>query len=108
MTPRGRKPLVLLGVLLFTSFLIAPEASPWGSAIHAYIDDHLGKSGPVRNVNEMYGGAAPDVFNYMFEQKAWMDFLYAKTHNNFMKVWKAAHLQMGQAAAFGFVSHNDV
>jgi hypothetical protein len=108
MAQRGRTPLVLLGVLLLTSLLIAPEASPWGSAIHTYIDDHLGKSRPFRNVNEMYGGAAPDVFNTMFDQKAWMDFLYGETHNNFLKLWEAAHLQLGKAAAFGFVSHNDV
>lgn len=108
MAHRGRKPLVLLGILLLTSLLIAPEASPWGSAIHVYIDDHLGKDGPLRNVNEMYGGTAPDVFNYLFDQKAWMDYLYAETHTNFMKVWQAAHLPLGKALAFGFVSHNDV
>ena len=104
----ARKPLVLLGILLLVSFLLAPDASPWGSAIHVYIADHLGKDGPLRNVNEMYGGTAPDVFNYLFDQKAWMDFLYAETHHDFMKVWRAAHLPLGKAAAFGFLSHNDV
>ena len=108
MAQRGRKSLVLLGVLFLTSLLIAPEASPWGSAVHAYIDDHLGANRPVRNANEMYGGMAPDVFNYMFDHPDRLQFLYAQTHNNFMRLWELAHRRLGRSVAFGFVSHNDV
>jgi len=108
MAKHGRKPLVLLGVLLLTSLLIAPEASPWGSAVHAYIDDHLGTNRPVRNANEMYGGMAPDVFNYLFDHPDRLQFLYAQSHNNFMRLWEVAHRRLGRSVAFGFVSHNDV
>ena len=108
MAKHGRKPLVLLGVLLLTSLLIAPDASPWGSAVHAYIDDHLGANRPVRNANEMYGGMAPDVFNYLFDHPDQLQFLYAQTHNNFMRLWEVAHRRLGRSVAFGFVSHNDV
>ena len=108
MAKHGRKPLVLLGVLLLTSLLIAPEASPWGSAVHAYIDDHLGANRPVRNANEMYGGMAPDVFNYLFDHPDQLQFLYAQSHNNFMRLWEVAHRRLGRSVAFGFVSHNDV
>jgi hypothetical protein len=108
MAKHGRQPLVLLGVLLLTSLFIAPEASPWGSAVHAYIDDHLGANRPVRNANEMYGGMAPDVFNYLFDHPDQLQFLYAQTHNNFMGLWEVAHRRLGRSVAFGFVSHNDV
>jgi hypothetical protein len=108
MAQHGRKPLGLLGVLLLTSLLIAPEASPWGSAVHAYIDDHLGANRPLRNANEMYGGMAPDVFNYLFDHPDQLQFLYAQSHNNFMRLWEVAHRRLGRSVAFGFVSHNDV
>jgi hypothetical protein len=108
MAQHGRKPLGLLGVLLLTSLLIAPEASPWGSAVHAYIDDHLGADRPVRNANEIYGGMAPDVFNYMFEHPDRLQFLYGQTHNNFLRLWDVAHRPFGRSVALGFVSHNDL
>lgn len=108
MTHRGRTPLALLGFLLLTSLLIAPDASPWGSATHAYIDDNLGADRPLRNANEIYGGMAPDVFNYMFDHPDRLQFLYAQTHTNFMRLWDVAHRPLGRSVAFGFVSHNDV
>lgn len=108
MAQHGRKPLVLLGFLLLTSLLITAEASPWGSATHAYIDDHLGANRPVRNANEIYGGMAPDVFNYMFDHPDRLQFLYVQTHNNFLRLWEVAHRRLGRSVAFGFVSHNDV
>ena len=54
--------IVILAVVLFSS-----EAFPWGWAVHTYIDDHLGTNRGLRNMNEIYGGMAPDVFNYMFD-----------------------------------------
>jgi hypothetical protein len=108
MAHRGRTPLALLGFLFLATLLIAPEASPWGSATHAYIDDHLGADRTVRNANEIYGGMAPDVFNYMFDHPDQLRFLYAQTHNNFMRLWDVAHPPLGRSVAFGFVSHNDV
>jgi hypothetical protein len=89
------------------SLLIAPEACPWGSAVHAYIDDHLGVDRPVRNANEIYGGMAPDAFNYMFDHPDQLHFLYAQSHNNFVRLWDVAQRPLGRSVAFGFVSHND-
>jgi len=93
--------------MLVGSICFAPQAFAWGSATHAYICDHLGAQGPVKNVNEMYGGMAPDVFNYLFADKALMERLYAATHyGNFMDVWKSSGTPIGRALALGFISHN--
>jgi hypothetical protein len=56
----------------------------------------------------MYGGMAPDVFNYLFDHPDQLQFLYAQSHNNFMRLWEVAHRRLGRSVAFGFVSHNDV
>jgi hypothetical protein len=57
-------------------------------------------------MHEIYGGMAPNIFNYMFDSPHLQD-LYAATHNQFMKVGNAAKLNTGKALAYGFVSHND-
>lgn len=54
-------------VVILFSALTVTQAFGWGSAVHAYIDDHLGRKGPVRNLNEIYGAMAPDVFNSFFQ-----------------------------------------
>jgi hypothetical protein len=88
-------------------FLGVGQALGWGSATHAYIDDRLGRKAPLRNLNEIYGGMAPDVFNYLFEHPDWIEYLYMETHyeHNIM-VWDKAHTSLEKAIAFGFVSHN--
>jgi hypothetical protein len=97
---------IVVGVVLVSVFTVS-QAFSWGSATHAYIDDHLGRKGPVRNLNEIYGGMAPDVFNYLFSNIAWLNYLYEKTHyNGNMLVWKKADTITEKAVAFGFVSHN--
>lgn len=94
---------------IFLALVFFPSmAFPWGSATHAYIDDRIGKKEVLKNMNEIYGGMAPDVFNYMFDNPAYMSFLSYQTHNEFMKVWKAARFVGGKALAYGFVSHNDM
>jgi len=99
----GRAVTSVVAILFISIFSVA-DVQAWNWGTHAYIDDHLGKSGPFRNMNEMYGSTAPDLFNYTFDHPE----LYAMTHNDFMKVWKAGRLPLDKASAFGFVSHNDM
>lgn len=111
-TKRSQKALLGIGIVIVAVGLMASEAFPWGWAVHTYIDDHLGTYQKLRNLNEIYGGMAPDVFNYMF---SYLPFLSEQTHgkydtreSNFMKVWDAAKGEFQKSMAFGFVSHNDL
>jgi len=111
-TKRSQKTLLGVGIVILAVVLFSSEAFPWGWAVHTYIDDHLGTDRKLRNINEIYGGMAPDVFNYMFN---YLPFLSDQTHgnfktdeNHFMKVWDAANGEFQKSLAFGFVSHNDL
>jgi len=104
---------IFIGVALITS-----TAFPWGSATHAYIDDQIGKRLGPKNKNEIYGGMAPDIFNYAFDlPQPLYDYLRAETHGvygdttddkYFMKVWNEAGWGFQENLGFGFVSHNDM
>jgi hypothetical protein len=97
---------IVIGVILVSVFTVS-QVFAWGSATHGYIDDHLGKKGPVRNLNEIYGGMAPDAFNYLFSNLNWLNYLYVETHyEDNLLVWKKADTILEKAVAFGFVSHN--
>jgi hypothetical protein len=99
---------IVIGVIL-GSLLLVNQVFAWGSATHAYIDDHLGRKGPVRNLNEIYGGMAPDVFSYLFSNLNWLDYLYYEAHYKDNRlVWKKADTKLEKAVAFGFVSHNGI
>jgi hypothetical protein len=88
-------------------FLCVTQVYGWGSATHAYIDDRLGKQGPLRNLNEIYGGIATDVFNYLFVNLDWLNYLYMETHyDHNVALWEKAETTPEKAVAFGFVSHN--
>jgi len=89
-------------------FFFSSEAFPWGWAVHAYIDDHLGKKRGLNNINEIYGGMVPDLFNYMFDNPDYLGYLSYQTHNEFMKVWMEARCGLEKSLAYGFVTHNDV
>jgi len=103
-----KKRLVGAGVFGLAFCLLVSSAYPWGSAVHAYIADHLGKKFAPQNLNEMYGLMAPDIFNYSFDLgPAGYASVYGATHYGFMKVWRAATLPLGKAQAYGFVAHND-
>jgi hypothetical protein len=109
---RSQKALLGFGIVILAVVLFSSEAFPWGWAAHTYIDDHLGTNRKLRNMNEIYGGIAPDVFNYMF---GYLPFLSNQTHgdyetgeNHFLKVWDAAKGEFKKSLAFGFVSHNDL
>lgn len=102
-----KKTLISLGVVLLTSVFFTSEAFPWGYATHAYIDDYIGKTKSSKNINEIYGGMAPDMFNYMFESPYLQDF-YIATHYDFMKIWDTSKSSLEKSLAYGFVSHNDM
>ncbi|HEX9020344.1 MAG TPA: hypothetical protein VF903_03690 [Nitrospirota bacterium] len=87
-------------------FFFAQAAFPWGWAVHAYIDEQFSTKWQIRNTNLLYGGLAPDIFNYQFNAPAL--YMHDQTHNDFMKVWDAAQSIPGKSLAFGFVSHNEV
>lgn len=94
-----------VGVLVVFIFCFTVTAYPWGSATHAFIIDQImRKAGPPRL---MYGGMAPDVFNYFFDNLALRDQLYALTHFDYMKVWNASNGPSDRPSAYGFVSHNN-
>lgn len=95
-----------LGMVVFILFLLYSEVFPWGFATHAYINDHLGKKRGLENANEIYGGMAPDVFNYLFDYPQYMVFLTEETHANFMEVWDSAGWGLQLPLAYGFVSHS--
>jgi hypothetical protein len=98
----------LFGMLGVLALLLsgAGDASAWGSGAHAWIADELGKRLPFANLNEIYGINAPDAFNYFFENPTVRGFLYEKTHEDFLPVWRRADDRLSKAAAFGFVAHN--
>ena len=81
---RMKKELMVLGII-FTLFFLTTDAFSWSAATHAYIEDHLGKKRGLDNSNEIYGGIVPDVFNYLFNYPAYLDYLYGQTHNEFLR-----------------------
>jgi uncharacterized protein YgfB (UPF0149 family) len=107
---KGKKSWTILAALVLILGLSASQAWAWGSATHTYIDDRLNRQGPgQKNLGEMYGGVAPDVFNYLFAP--YQPYLYGQTHDDFLKVWEAAgpaRSSVKRALAYGFVSHNDL
>lgn len=107
---KGKKSWTILMTLVLILGLGASQAWAWGSATHTYIDDRLNRQGlGQKNLGEMYGGVAPDLFNYLFAP--YQPYLYGQTHDNFLKVWEAAgpgRSSVNRALAYGFVSHNDL
>jgi hypothetical protein len=99
-----RTGIACLAVILVATIFCVGDVLAWNWGVHAYVDDNLGTKKIFRNLNEMYGAMAPDLFNYIFDQPN----LYLMTHNGFMQVWNAAQCPFTKAAAFGFVSHNDM
>jgi hypothetical protein len=97
-----------LGLLAFVVFgAAAPAAFGWGSATHFYMIDLIMKANGATQADELYGCMAPDVFNYMFDNPAFLGFLQDQTHQGFMKVWLARRNSQERPDAYGFVAHND-
>lgn len=105
-----RKTCVSMGVIILSMIFFTSNAFPWGSATHACIDDKIGKTLPLRNLNEIYGGMAVDTFNFYPESlvpgSAYYH-LYLQAHYNTLALWSVAQkaTELGKASAFGFVSH---
>lgn len=102
--------------------IIPMRAGAWSEATHAYIADEIGYSYGLRNMNEIYGAMAPDMFNFEFSlmsDPAMRSCVQAHTHGvvnadpsleniDFLKVWDNAGWLLDENAAFGYVCHNDV
>jgi len=107
-TNKIKKQFVTLGVSLLMLLFLSSEAIAWSAAIHAYVEDHLGRKRGLYNDDEIYGGMIPDVFNYLFDYPYYLGYLYNETHNEFLKVWNASRWGFERSFAYGFVGHNDV
>jgi hypothetical protein len=107
-TNRIKKNLMTIGVTFLMLLSLSTEAFSWSAATHAYIENQLGKKRGLENSNEIYGGIVPDVFNYLFNYPAYLDYLYGQTHEDFIKVWRTARWGLEKSLAYGFVGHNDV
>jgi 3D (Asp-Asp-Asp) domain-containing protein len=103
-----KRALISSGMICLALVFLASDAFPWGYATHAYIDDHIGENRRLINLDEIYGGMAPDIFNYMFDNPEYLGYLSYQTHNGFMNVWEKAKTKREEAFGYGFVSHNDV
>ena len=97
-----------VGLFCLAVGFFSSEAYPWGFATHAYIADHLGKTKRIQNADEIYGGVAPDCFEYLFAHPDYVGFLSDQTHEEATKLWNVSTQGLGKSLAFGFVSHNDV
>jgi hypothetical protein len=103
---KAKRMWMVLGMVVLMLVFFSSDGFPWGFATHAYINDHLGKKRDLCNASEIYGGMAPDVFNYLFDYPEYMTFLTEETHANFMKVWDSARWGFQRPLAYGFVSHS--
>jgi hypothetical protein len=103
---KAKRMWMVLGMVVLMLVFFSSEAFPWGFATHGYFSDHLGKKRVLCNASEIYGGMAPDVFNYLFDYPDYMEFLTFETHANFMKVWESARWRLQKPLAYGFVSHS--
>jgi hypothetical protein len=103
-----KKTVIAFSVVVLALFAYVSDAFSWSAATHTYIDDRLNRRGGLNNLDEIYGGIAPDVFNYLFDYPAYLGYLYYETHNDFVAPWEEAKSRRAKAFAYGFVSHNDV
>jgi len=108
-----KKAIWVLFLVCFIVGMVSSHLYPWGSATHVYIVEHMGKKFGLRNINEIYGAASPDLFNYLFGA-VYQRYLHDQTHGisgdeSFLKLWWAAKKwSLQKSLAYGFVSHNDV
>jgi len=102
------KKTLCLGLLGFAALIAAvPSAFAWGSATHFYMTDLIMKDNGAPQPDGLYGSMVPDVFNYMFDNPAFLGFLQDQTHHEFLKVWLARRNAHERPDAYGFVAHND-
>lgn len=105
-----RKALAILGLLCCVCVVMPASAFCWSQATHAYIADNLGARAGHDNLDEMWGIAAPDFFNYIFDTALCPTWISDQTHgtyaDTFLKVWNAADTDVQTPLAYGFVGHN--
>jgi hypothetical protein len=105
-------------VLILTVFVAilagTRPALPWGSAVHAYIGAHLGDRG-IDQKDMIYGGVAPDTFNFLFDDPAAMEYLYGVSHGltpygtaTVLAVKAGAATEREATFGVGWYSHNNV
>jgi hypothetical protein len=89
--------------------LCAASAMAWGSATHAYIDERINNKVPLLKLNQVYGGMATDVFNFMVDplHPDYQPWLSTKVHcPDCSKMWHVSLLPTAKALTYGFISHN--
>ncbi len=88
--------------------LCASTAYPWGFAAHAYLAHWLNKQEGDRDLNEIYGAMAPDMFNFRFDLPVYGDGeIYQQLHYLWQNVWDRKKTGMEKGLGYGFISHND-
>jgi len=107
-TKKNMTRFLAMGLVFLMVGFVSSEAFAWGFATHAYITDHIGKTKKTQNADEIYGGVAPDTFNYLFTNPEYLGFLSDQTHSGFTKLWNASNQGLGKSLAYGFASHNEV
>ena len=104
-----KRNVCVFGLAALILMVVAGPAYPWGYATHAYIDDGLNKQLGERNLNEIYGGMSPDIFNFSFGLPVFVPGgIYEQFHYGFMDVWNQKKTGQEKALAYGFISHNDL
>lgn len=93
--------------LLFLVMFPAAKAFAWGSATHAYFAKELGRKHGYLDLQEIYGGMLPDLFNPLYGSD-YRDYFWQQTHHEFMKVVDNACGCQLKACAFAVGSHNDI
>jgi len=107
-----RKISIMICTIFLSVLFLSQAVFAWGTAVHVLVSCHilpyieqddLHKMNAM-NMNQAYGGLAPDTFNYQFDTKS--SFLQVQTHTNFLEVWDTAKSVPEKALAFGFLVHN--
>jgi hypothetical protein len=101
------KTLLVLSCCALLAVSTAADVKAWGAITHTYFAHELGKGPGYFNMQEIYGATLPDMFNLMYGSP-YKDYLWAETHNEFMKVVAVSCGRSTEAFAYGFASHNDV
>jgi hypothetical protein len=93
--------------------LLPLRASSWDAATHTYIEEHLSKKQGQLDEgimhNRIYGASVMDLFNSTFTSPyvEFAAYLHDPSQENFLKVWEQADTEIEEAAAYGFVGHNN-
>ncbi len=98
---------LVVTLLFIVAGFFSSEAFPWGFATHAYISDHLGKTNRFQNMKEIYGGLAPDIFNYLFDPIPPYGLMPKVTHSFSTELWDVSRTELQKSLVYGFISHND-